>query len=76
MADCMWRGKTLLDALFILAQVHTRDDDIIGFVVDASARPNDKGVETRDYIDAWQVVRQQLHQPSELRSSPQECDDD
>jgi len=46
-------------ALHILATVHTRDDDVTGFVVEmgAAPRPYLSPVSQHDYIRAWEAVR-------------------
>lgn len=58
-------GMSLDRALFLLARVHTRDDDQIGFVIQAGAGP-DWGnlVSHGEYIEAWAVVRTHLHLPT------------
>jgi hypothetical protein len=47
----------LRDALKLLSDAHTRDDDRVGFVVEVMANPLcDRG----EYIDAWSIVRQAI----------------
>lgn len=54
--------ETLFDALHILAGVHTRDDDRVGFVVEMSGPHAYLRPFTKDqYIKAWEIVRAQLH---------------
>jgi hypothetical protein len=51
-------------ALHILASVHTRDDDQVGFVVELGIAPYwDIGhpVSKDEYIRAWEAVRANLH---------------
>ena len=60
MADEM----TLFDALRVLAQVHTQDDDepLLGFVLLGGApTPETRGVGANEYYEAWETVRKQLH---------------
>ncbi|GCA49267.1 hypothetical protein KGO5_01710 [Sinorhizobium sp. KGO-5] len=54
-------------ALHLLARVHTRDDDQIGFVVVAGATAEawGNGVSQVEYIEAWRTVRKHLHLPTE-----------
>jgi hypothetical protein len=54
-------------ALLILAQVHTRDDRLAGFVVEMGASPYASApwISQADYIDAWKTVREHLHLPTE-----------
>ena len=49
----------LAEALDILANIHTRDDDAVGFVVLAGAqwRPYESQWSQDQYIEAWGVVR-------------------
>jgi hypothetical protein len=49
----------LAEALHILANIHTRDDDQVGFVVLAGAqwRPLESQWTQAQYIEAWEVVR-------------------
>lgn len=57
----------LYQALRLLAEVHTRPDDLTGFVVLMGARPeywHSGGV----YIRAWEAVHEFLSDPSKLRA--------
>lgn len=47
----------LCQALHILASVHTRDDDLVGFVVMSHAGPEYSRWSQADYIEAWKSVR-------------------
>lgn len=71
---------TLFEALRVLAETHTRDDDVTGFVVMVGVSPaspmSPHPVEA--YNEAWNVVREQLHmatfpQPEPVKPS---SDDD
>jgi len=54
----------LNEALRVLADGHTRDDDLVGFTV--SPMWDDYGRWSRaDYIEAWKTVRQHLGMKSE-----------
>lgn len=58
---------TLDEALQILAESHTRDDDFSGFTVESTRDP--LGRWTRyEYVEAWKAVRQHLH----LQTEPKE----
>lgn len=50
----------LVEALHILADIHTRDDDRAGFVVVAGAQwlPYVSPWMQEQYVEAWKVVRQ------------------
>jgi hypothetical protein len=52
------RSMPLSTALLILADIHTRDDDQVGYIVELGARP-DYGCRwsMAEYIEAWGVVR-------------------
>lgn len=54
---------TLFEALHVLAETHTRDDDVTGFVIMVGASPaspmSPHPVER--YNEAWNIVREQLH---------------
>lgn len=56
MAD---KPMPLCQALHILATVHTKDDDVTGFIVVMGAMPNDVwyGHTHGDYVRAWAAVR-------------------
>jgi hypothetical protein len=52
---------TLIEALNILADSHTRDDHAVGFTVSAMA---DQFQASRaEYVEAWGVVRKHLGRP-------------
>ena len=59
----------LSKALHILATIHTRDDDVTGFVVEMGASPHwsMSPVSQHDYIRAWEAVRAHIH----LQTEPQ-----
>lgn len=46
-------------ALAILADSHTRDDDLVGFVVEAGGAPA-PWISMSDYLEAWKVVRRHI----------------
>lgn len=50
-------------ALHVLAETHTRDDSIVGFVVEpyASIGSSASRHSQYDYIEAWRAVRAHLH---------------
>lgn len=54
---------TLFDALRVLAETHTRDDDRIGFTIVVGASPASPMSQypVEIYDQAWDVVREQLH---------------
>lgn len=62
---------TLERALFILATVHTRDDEAVGFAVLAGAqwRPYETPFSEHDYITAWEVVRAHVHMQTTPRTT-------
>lgn len=61
---------TLEKALYILATIHTREDDLTGFVVMSGVSPRsfihpfDEG----EYLEAWRVVRDAVHLPTAPKS--------
>ena len=57
----------LSKALYILADVHTRDDDVTGFVILAGATPHYSQWSTGDYMRAWEALRAHIH----LQTEPQ-----
>jgi hypothetical protein len=61
---------TLFQAIRILAETHTRDDGVTGFVVMAGVGPHDYGNPhpVDRYMEAWQVVREQAY----MQVAPQE----
>jgi hypothetical protein len=57
---------TLFDALRILAETHTREDHLMGFVVEVGAGPGPYSRWSQGaYIKAWKIVREQCHMPTE-----------
>lgn len=58
---------TLFEAIRILADTHTRDDDVTGFVIMVGASPhsmvNPHPIER--YNEAWRVLREQTHMQTE-----------
>jgi hypothetical protein len=53
---------TLEKALYILASTHTRDDDLMGFVVEWAPSPSYAWQHSQsDYIEAWKTVRAHIH---------------
>lgn len=60
---------TLSEALHVIATIHTRDDDVMGFAVssyvggDFLAWPYSR----EQYIEAWKTVRLHLHMQTEPR---------
>lgn len=65
----------LNEALRMLCEVHTRDDDEIGFtiVMGATPSPGDAAWYDRNYAAAWETVRAHLglpHAPPELPRKP------
>lgn len=53
---------TLYDALRVLAESHTRDDNQVGFVIVAGIpSPYTSRHSPEDYYTAWKVLREQLH---------------
>ena len=60
------RVVTLNEALRVLADFHTRDDAVTGFVVETHPRSFDASFWTQaDYIQAWKLVRERLHMQTE-----------
>lgn len=57
---------TLCHALFILATVHTRDDDEVGFTVETL--PSLHFFTQADYIEAWKEVRRAIGQQVDMAS--------
>lgn len=45
-------------ALRILCEVHTSNDDVVGFRIEMGATPQHRFVPERDYIAAWAAVRE------------------
>lgn len=57
---------TLFNALLILANTHTREDSLTGFIVEITS-PYTSRYSREEYIEAWKVVREQLN----LQTEPQ-----
>lgn len=62
---------TLFEALRILAETHTRDDDQVGLVIIAGASPFSvvSPHPPERYNEAWRIVREQLRMQTEPRKS-------
>lgn len=61
-----WALAMKLDqALHILVSVHTRDDDVTGFVVKVGAQPDPFEWSRSQYLEAWEVVRRHLRMQTE-----------
>jgi hypothetical protein len=58
---------TLSKAIYILASIHTRDDDQIGYVILAGAswRPLETPFSQAEYTEAWKVLREQSNMQTE-----------
>ena len=57
---------TLDRALYILAQVHTRDDVQTGFNVQMGAMPDYFApCSHSEYVEAWKAVREHVHLQTE-----------
>lgn len=59
---------TLIEALDILARVHTKEDELAGFIVRAGVPSYDimsAGVTWTAYVDAWGKLRAELNMPYE-----------
>jgi len=52
-------------ALHILADIHTKDDDVTGFVVSMVGWSHLYGVSQPDYVRAWESVRAHIHLQTE-----------
>lgn len=53
---------TLEKALRILASIHTRDDDLTGFVVEWAPSPSIVWEYSQaEYFEAWKTVRAHIH---------------
>lgn len=54
---------TLFEAIRVLAETHTRDDDVTGYVIMVGVSPasqmNPHPIER--YNEAWRVLREQTH---------------
>lgn len=63
-------AMTLEKALHILANAHTRDDDLTGFVVEYVPSLEYRVEFTRsDYIEAWKTVRAHIHLQTEPKTN-------
>jgi hypothetical protein len=58
---------TLSRAINILASVHTRDDDQMGYVILAGAswHPHETPFSMEEYNEAWRVLREQSNMQTE-----------
>lgn len=56
----MTKIMPLGQALYILADIHTRADDLVGFVIMSSARPEYSRWTESEYIEAWKSVRHNI----------------
>lgn len=56
---------TLNEALHILVQIHTRDDDGVGFTFSHIADVTLPWFSSTEYAEAWRTVREHLHLPTE-----------
>ncbi|HEX7012427.1 MAG TPA: hypothetical protein VF161_06765 [Steroidobacteraceae bacterium] len=61
------KRMTLFEALRLLAEVHTRYDDEIGFTISMGATPDT--VPHDLYVEAWRVVRREAMLPTEAAST-------
>ena len=61
----------LQKALFVLADIHTREDDLIGFVVMPGCSLGTTRWSSADYIEAWESVRYNVGLPVEARTEKQ-----
>jgi hypothetical protein len=60
---------TLDKALHILAEVHTRDDDLTGFVVEWAPSPSFMWQFSKaEYFEAWRTVRAHIHYQTEPKA--------
>jgi hypothetical protein len=60
MNDELLPVQDLRAAMALLVDVHTRDDDLVGFVVNAPPLDGMPWISYGDYIDAWRKVRMAL----------------
>lgn len=62
------RSMSLIQALTILVDVHTKRDDQIGFTVQMGATPYPGASPAMscdaDYVEAWAVLRRALGEPT------------
>lgn len=56
-------------ALRILVEIHTRDDDLVGFHIVMGAKPDSYASpwSQREYAQAWHAVRAHIHLQTEPR---------
>jgi len=60
------RVVTINEALRVLADFHTRDDHVMGFVVETHPCSFDVSFWSQaDYIQAWKIVRERVHMQTE-----------
>lgn len=65
---------TLQSALLTLCDVHTRDDEQIGFVIMAGATPPPY-LREGQYVEAWEVIREAALRPVEASPLPGDVQD-
>lgn len=63
MHEVFGKPETLFDALLLLCEAHTSEDDHAGFAVHSVSKHEFVG--QSEYIEAWKIVRQQLHRRTE-----------
>lgn len=56
---------SLEKACYVLAQAHTRDDDVAGYVVEMVSSGFFSGFSQADYVEAWGVIRGAAHLKTE-----------
>lgn len=59
------RIVTINEALRVLADLHTRDDHVTGFVVEMHPSFTMSFWTQEDYVTAWKIVRERLHMQTE-----------
>lgn len=64
----MSERMTLFKALHILAESHTRDDDLTGYVVGYGFDRHGRFTQG-EYIEAWGVVREQMNMQHEAKET-------
>lgn len=54
---------TLLDALRVVAEIHTRDDDELGFLIEGRAAPQPwhSHYARENYTQAWEIIRREAY---------------
>ena len=67
---------TLDQALHVLAEIHTRDDDLTGFVLMVGAEADGSNTKwtKSDHLEAWRRVREVLHmqiKPAQQKAAAQ-----